>query len=202
MWSCWRIIQCNSSDLNTVTPEVTERGQNLYKRDGRRRWRWGLPQKVCITHLSYLTSSHKLCLSVTSSSCPSCWVMFKFSSWGQSRELTWNFSWQSPHLFCFVFFFLFVSSKLCFLQHFFVQHSSQGLAKAERLTKLLHMQRYKHTRCVIPTAGAGFETVTSWFLLYFRKWRCGAFCTEIDTCVTHGGAIFPRANSVICNRYY
>lgn len=66
---------------------------------------------------------------------------------------------SSPVLFC--FFFLFVSSKLCFLQHFFVQHSSQGLAKAERLTKLLHMQRYKHTRCVIPTAGAGFETVTS-----------------------------------------
>lgn len=119
MWSCRRIIQCNSSDLNTVTPEVTERGQNLYKREmGEGGGGGALPRKVCITHLSYLTSSHKLCLSVTSSSCPSCWVMFKLSSWGQSRELTWNFSWQSPHLFCLFVSYLWAAS--CVFCSFFL----------------------------------------------------------------------------------
>lgn len=151
---------------------MTERGQNLYKQETGE-WDGGgaLPRKVCRIPLSYLISLHQLCLSVTSSSCPSCWGSFKFSSWGQSRELTWNFSWQSPHL---------LSSNLwaascVFCSIFFIQHSSQGLAKAKRLTKPLHVQRHKYTRCIIPAARTGFETITRQFLLYFRKWRTWSF---------------------------
>lgn len=50
-----------------------------------------------------------------------------------------------------------------------------------------------------PTAYIGFETVTKWFLFYYSKWIRWAFSTETDTCLTHGGAVFARANAALCN---
>lgn len=53
IWSHRNSIQCNSSNLNRVTPEVTEWGHSLCKQETREiRIRWGLTQNACIIFLS------------------------------------------------------------------------------------------------------------------------------------------------------
>lgn len=98
VWSCRSFVWCNSSDLNIVTPKVTEQGHNLYERESRgSRIGWGITREclynplLCnILHISQLPPSAAPHAN---------WTTLKFSIWGQSREPAyWNIFWQSRHL--------------------------------------------------------------------------------------------------------